>query len=355
MTTSDLNSLGVLSKYKEFIKPNDLPLISMGEGNTPLIKAPQLTNLIEGNVYLKLEGCNPTGSFKDRGMVLAISGALKENKKHIICASTGNTSASASAYGARYGLQSIVIVPESNIAKGKLSQALAYGARIFAIRGNFDDALDLVKETRDQLNVEIVNSINPLRIEGQKTAAFEIIEDLGDSPDMLFIPVGNAGNITSYWKGFNEYYNFSKSTKKPNMMGFQAEGSSPIVNNKIVESPETIATAIRIGNPASWDGALNARNESEGMIDYVSDQEIIDDYLFLARKEGVFCEPASAASLAGLLKRVNAGESFRNKDIVCVVTGNGLKDPDIANEIEPVSLEEYEARIESVEDALSLA
>ena len=339
MTTSDLNSLGVLSKYKEFIKPNDLPLISMGEGNTPLIKAPQLTNLIEGNVYLKLEGCNPTGSFKDRGMDVAISGALKENKKHIICASTGNTSASASAYGARYGLQSIVIVPESNIAKGKLSQALAYGARIFAIRGNFDDALDLVKETRDQLNVEIVNSINPLRIEGQKTAAFEIIEDLGDSPDMLFIPVGNAGNITSYWKGFNEYYNFSKSTKKPNMMGFQAEGSSPIVNNKIVESPETIATAIRIGNPASWDGALNARNESEGMVDSVSDQEIIDAYLFLARKEGVFCEPASAASVAGLIKLSKKDFNFVGKDIVCVITGNGLKDPELPLKYSGIDIE----------------
>ena len=254
---------GVLEKYKDFLPVTDqTPMITLGEGNTPLVESRNISKRIGCNsLYFKLEGCNPSGSFKDRGMVVAISGALKENKKHIICASTGNTSASASAYGARYGLQSIVIVPESNIAKGKLSQALAYGARIFAIRGNFDDALDLVKETRDQLNVEIVNSINPLRIEGQKTAAFEIIEDLGDSPDMLFIPVGNAGNITSYWKGFNEYYNFSKSTKKPNMMGFQAEGSSPIVNNKIVESPETIATAIRIGNPASWDGALNARNE----------------------------------------------------------------------------------------------
>tara|TARA_B100000029_G_scaffold494643_1_gene558652 strand:+ start:46 stop:1122 length:1077 start_codon:yes stop_codon:yes gene_type:complete len=339
MTTNNLNSFGILKKYKNFLEPKDLPLISMGEGNTPLIEAPQLAGITKANVYLKLEGCNPTGSFKDRGMVVAISGAIKENKGHIICASTGNTSASASAYGARYGLQTIVIVPESNIAKGKLSQALAYGARVFAIRGNFDNALDLVKEAGEQLNVEIVNSINPLRIEGQKTAAFEIIENLGNSPDMVFIPVGNAGNITSYWKGFKEYLNFSKSTKTPNMMGFQAEGSSPIVNNKIVESPETIATAIKIGNPASWEGALNAKKESEGIIDSVSDQDIIDAYLFLARKEGVFCEPASAASVAGLIKLSKNGFNFSGKDIVCVITGNGLKDPEIPLKYSGIDIE----------------
>ena len=301
----------------------------MGEGNTPLIKAPELEKITKANVYLKLEGCNPTGSFKDRGMVVAISGALKADKKHIICASTGNTSASASAYGARYGLETLVIVPESNIAKGKLSQALAYGARILAIKGNFDDALQLVKETGQELDVEIVNSINPLRIEGQKTASFEIIEDLGDSPDIVFIPVGNAGNITSYWKGFKQFFNEGRSTKNPKMMGFQAEGSSPIVKNKVIDSPETIATAIRIGNPASWEGALDAKKESEGIIDSVTDNEIIEAYLLLARKEGIFCEPASAASVAGLIKLSKNGVDFYGKDIVCVITGNGLKDPEM--------------------------
>ena len=329
MNNPKINSLGLLSKYQRFIKPHNLPLISMGEGNTPLIKAPELEKITKANVYLKLEGCNPTGSFKDRGMVVAISGALKDNKEHIICASTGNTSASASAYGARYGLETLVIVPESNIAKGKLSQALAYGARIFAIKGNFDDALELVRQTGQELDVEIVNSINPLRIEGQKTAAFEIIESLGDSPDIVFMPVGNAGNITSYWKGFKEFFNEKKSTKNPKMMGFQAEGASPIVRNKVVTSPETIATAIRIGNPASWEGALNAKKESDGIIDSVTDNEIIEAYLLLARKEGIFCEPASAASVAGLIKLSKNDFNFYGKDIVCVITGNGLKDPEM--------------------------
>ena len=343
-----MNNFGVLDRYKKFIKPNDLPSISMGEGNTPLVKAVYLDQITGATVYLKLEGCNPTGSFKDRGMVVAIAGALKENKKHIICASTGNTSASASAYGSRYGLETIVLVPEANIAKGKLNQAIAYAARIIVVKGNFDEALDLVKKVGEKLDVEIVNSINPHRIEGQKTAAFEIIDDLGDSPDILFIPVGNAGNITSYWKGFKEYNKFGKSTKNPIMMGFQAEGSAPIVKNKIVEYPETVATAIRIGNPASWKQALDAKNESKGLIDSVTDKEIIDAYLVLARKEGVFCEPASAASVAGLVKFANNGFDLKGKKVVCVITGNGLKDPDFPISYGNVDMEEINPDLEQL-------
>ena len=348
MTIPAINNVGVLNRYKKFIKPDDLPLIGMGEGNTPLIKAVTLGRITSADVYIKLEGCNPTGSFKDRGMVVAVSGALKDNKKYIICASTGNTSASASAYGSRYGLDTIVLVSETNIAKGKLSQAIAYGARIIAVKGNFDMALNLVKQVGEKLDVEIVNSINPLRIEGQKTAAFEIIDELGDSPDMLFIPVGNAGNITSYWKGFKEYNNLGKSTKNPNMMGFQAEGAAPIVKNKIVEFPETLATAIRIGNPASWEKALNAKKESNGIIDSVTDEEIIEAYLHLARKEGVFCESASAASVAGLIKLANNGFDFNGKKIVCVLTGNGLKDPDLPTHYGNVDVEVVDPDIDQL-------
>ncbi|MBA7519936.1 Threonine synthase [subsurface metagenome] len=323
---------GVLAKYKHFLPVTaNTPLFSLGEGDTPLVRCRELEGEIGcGELYFKLEGCNPTGSFKDRGMVVAVAKALEAGSKAIMCASTGNTSASAAAYAAYCGLTAIIIVPEGKIALGKLSQAIVYGAKIVAIDGNFDQALKIVRSLTEKHPVTLVNSVNPHRIEGQKTAAFEIIDVLGEAPDYLFIPVGNAGNITAYWKGFVEYYQAGKARNKPRMMGFQAEGAAPIVRGYVIEQPETVASAIRIGNPASWQKAVAARDESGGIIDMVSDEEIMAAYRLLATKGGIFGEPASAASLAGLIKLSQQGMDFSQKRVVCVVTGTGLKDTDIA-------------------------
>ncbi len=327
-----MNKQGVLFRYKKLLPLTvETPMFSLGEGETPLVRSRRLEKEIGcGELYFKLEGCNPTGSFKDRGMVVAIAKALEEGSKAVICASTGNTSASAAAYSAGACLDCIIIIPEGKIAPGKLAQAIVHGARIIAIDGNFDQALTIVRQLTQKHPVTLVNSVNPNRIEGQKTAAFEIIDILGDAPDYHFIPVGNAGNITAYWKGYCEYQKMGKSTKKPKMMGFQAEGAAPIVRGHIVEKPETIATAIRIGNPASWEKATAAREESGGIIDMVTDEEIMAAYHKLASKEGIFCEPASAASFAGLVKQTAAGLDISGKKIVCVLTGNGLKDAGIA-------------------------
>src|SRR2546423_4201896 len=318
---------GVIEEYRPFLPvDDDTPVVTLLEGGTPLLSAPRLSERMGARVFLKFEGLNPTGSFKDRGMTMAISKAVEEGAKAVVCASTGNTSASAAAYAARAGLTCAVLIPEGHIALGKLAQALIYGAKVLQIRGNFDHALQIVRELGDRAPVTVVNSINPFRIEGQKTGAFEIVDVLGDAPDFHFIPVGNAGNITAYWKGYREYQDAGRSTKLPAMLGFQAAGAAPIVEGHPIENPETIATAIRIGNPASWYGATSAASESGGGISAVTDDEILEAYRFLASTESVFCEPASAASVAGLLKvGVPAGST-----VVCVLTGHGLKDPDRA-------------------------
>jgi len=323
---------GVLLRYKEFLPVTaDTPLFSLGEGDTPLVRCEELERKIDcGELYFKLEGCNPTGSFKDRGMVVAVAKALEAGSKAVMCASTGNTSASAAAYAAYSGLTAIIIVPKGKIALGKLAQAIVYGAKIVTIDGNFDQALQIVRSLTEKHPVTLVNSLNPYRIEGQKTAAFEIIDTLGEAPDYLFIPVGNAGNITAYWKGFVEYYQTGRVGRKPHMMGFQAEGAAPIVRGYAIDKPETVATAIRIGNPASWQKAVNARDESNGIINMVSDDEILSAYRLMAMKGGIFGEPASAASLAGLIKLSQEGIDFSSKKVVCVITGTGLKDPDTA-------------------------
>ena len=318
---------GLIEEYRSFLPvTDDTPVVTLMEGGTPLIPAPRLSERVGATVYLKYEGLNPTGSFKDRGMTLAISKAAEEGAKAVVCASTGNTSASAAAYAARAGLTCAVLIPEGYIALGKLAQALIHGARVLQIRGNFDEALTIVRELGDRSPVTVVNSINPFRIEGQKTGAFEIVDVLGDAPDYHCIPVGNAGNITAYWKGYREYQDAGRLTRLPKMLGFQAAGAAPIVEGKPVEKPDTVATAIRIGNPASWYGATAAASESGGSIRAVTDEEILAAYKFLAATESVFCEPASAASVAGLMKfGVDPGST-----VVCVLTGHGLKDPDIA-------------------------
>ena len=325
---------GVLVKYKDFLPiTSKTPLFSLGEGDTPLVRCGELEREIGcGELYFKLEGCNPTGSFKDRGMVVAVAKALEADSKAVMCASTGNTSASAAAYAAYCKLVATIIVPKNNIALGKLAQAIVYGAKIVAIDGNFDQALNIVRSLTQKHPVTLVNSLNPHRIEGQKTAALEIIDVLDEAPDYLFIPVGNAGNITAYWKGFVEYYQAGKAGHKPKMMGFQAEGAAPIVRGYDVEHPETVASAIRIGNPASWQKAVAARDESGGIIDMVSDEQILGAQKLMAVKGGIFGEPASAASLAGLIKLSQAGMDFSQKRVVCVVTGTGLKDTDTALE-----------------------
>lgn len=320
---------GLLNQYKEYLPVNEnTPLVTLYEGNTPLIKSENIGRDLGIDLYFKYEGLNPTGSFKDRGMVMAIAKALESGSNTIMCASTGNTSASAAAYGARYGLNSIVLIPDGYVALGKLAQALQYGANVVAIQGNFDDALNLVKEITTTHPITLVNSLNPFRLEGQKTGAFEIVDALGDAPDYLAIPVGNAGNITAYWKGFKEYKQNSKSTKLPIMKGYQAEGASPIVQNRIFADPQTVATAIRIGNPASWEKALKARDESGGTIKAVSDEEILQAYKLLSSQEGIFTEPASSASLAGIIKSVENGDIKKGSKVVAILTGNGLKDPD---------------------------
>jgi len=344
---------GVLFKYKDLLPiTSKTPLFSLGEGNTPLVRCDRLAREIGcGELYFKLEGCNPTGSFKDRGMVVAVAKALEADSKAIMCASTGNTSASAAAYAAYCGLTAIIVVPEGKIALGKLVQAIIYGAKILAIDGNFDQALNIVRTLTEKHPVTLVNSLNPHRIEGQKTAAFEIVDVLGEAPDYLFIPVGNAGNITAYWKGFLEYHSAGRASKKPKMMGFQAQGAAPIVHGYAIEKPETVATAIRIGNPASWQKAVAARDESGGIIDLVSDDEILSAQKLLATKAGVFGEPASGASLAGLIKLSRKVTDFSQKRVVCVITGTGLKDTDTALKDTPPFLQ-LPADIASVEQAL---
>lgn len=329
-----MTAQGVLHRYGEYLPiTTKTPLITLGEGNTPLVRSQQIANELGcSDIYFKLEGCNPTGSFKDRGMVVAVAKALEDGTKTIICASTGNTSASAAAYGARFGITTLVLVPKGDVALGKLAQAIAYGAEILALDGTFDRALELVRTLSSDHPITLVNSVNPYRLEGQKTAAFEIVDELGDSPDLLFIPVGNAGNITAYWKGFNEYHMLNRTSLLPQMMGFQAIGAAPIVTGKPILNPSTIASAIRIGNPASWEGALHARDQSNGSIDTVSDEEIMEAYGLLARREGIFCEPASAASLAGLIKLHRQNVDLSDKRIVCVITGNGLKDVDLVHQ-----------------------
>ncbi len=319
---------GLIEAYRDLLPVTDTtPVVTLLEGNTPLVPAPRLSEQLDLDVFLKVEGANPTGSFKDRGMTMAITKALEANAKVVVCASTGNTSASAAAYAARAGLTCAVVIPEGKIALGKLAQALIHGADVVQIRGNFDQALDVVRALGDVDGVEVVNSINPFRIEGQKTASFEIVDVLGDAPEVHCLPVGNAGNITAYWKGYAEYETLGHATRRPRMLGWQAQGAAPLVIGEPVLHPETIATAIRIGNPASWDGAIAARDESGGAIDMVSDDEILAAYRFLANTEGVFVEPASASSVAGLMKASAFGLVEAGERVVCTVTGHGLKDP----------------------------
>ena len=346
---------GVLHRYKEYLPLTEsTPMITVGEGGTPLVASRRVGKEVGcDELFFKLEGCNPTGSFKDRGMVVAVAKALEEKAQGIICASTGNTSASAAAYGAHTGLPTTVVVSKRNVARGKLTQAIAYGAKIVLIDGNFDDALTLVRSLAQRNPVALVNSVNPHRLQGQKTAAFEIVEDLEDAPDYVFMPVGNAGNITAYWLGFTEAHEMGWATGRPKMMGFQAAGAAPIVSGEPVDAPQTIASAIRVGRPASWQGAVTARDESGGAIGTVSDEEIMEAYKSIARTEGIFCEPASAASVAGLLKLCRRGLNLKGKRVVCIITGSGLKDPDLAAEIEPVALDEYPAELETVEKALA--
>ncbi len=321
---------GLIKEYRDFLPVTEnTPELTLLEGNTPLIKCSNLSEQLGVELYVKYEGLNPTGSFKDRGMVFAVAKAIEEGADTIICASTGNTSAAAAAYAARAKLRCIVVIPNGKIAMGKLAQAVMYGAEIVAIDGNFDNALEIVRSISEKSPIALVNSVNPYRIEGQKTSAFEICDTLGSAPDILALPVGNAGNITAYWKGFKEY-NAKKQTGLPEMRGFEAEGSAAIVHNRVFENPETIATAIRIGNPASWKFAVEAAKESNGKIDEVSDDEILEAYHLLASEEGVFAEPASCASIAGVIKQLKTGEIKKGSKIVCVLTGNGLKDPNTA-------------------------
>jgi threonine synthase len=303
------------------------PIVSLREGGTPLVYACVLSELLNNEVWLKVEGANPTGSFKDRGMTMAISKAAEDGAKAVICASTGNTSASAAAYATKAGMNPVVLVPQGKIAMGKLAQAIAHGATLLQVKGNFDDCLTLARQLSENYPVALVNSVNPYRIEGQKTGAFEVVDLLGDAPDIHALPVGNAGNITAYWKGYEEYYQDGLASKKPMMWGFQAAGAAPIVKNKIIKNPETIATAIRIGNPASWQQAVAAKVASKGLIDSVTDKEILSAYKLVAAKEGIFVEPSSAAGIAGLIKMKSLKKLPSGKKIVITVTGNGLKDP----------------------------
>jgi threonine synthase len=324
---------GLIHRYRQFLPVSEAtPVVTLNEGNTPLIRAERLRRHlgVPCEVYLKYEGANPTGSFKDRGMTLAMSKAVERGAQAVICASTGNTSASAAAYAARAGLKAFVLIPEGKIALGKLSQAMFHGASVLQIRGNFDDALKIVRRISETHPIVLVNSLNPDRLEGQKTGAFEICDQLGEAPTDHFIPVGNAGNITAYWRGYREYHRAGMVSHLPRMIGWQAEGAAPIVRGQVVERPETVASAIRIGNPASWQGALEAAQQSQGAIDMVSDEEILDAYALLAQVEGVFCEPASAAAVAGLAKWTKAKGFSPSDRVVCVLTGHGLKDPDTA-------------------------
>ncbi|OLR22388.1 threonine synthase [Bacillus cereus] len=341
---------GLLKQYASYLPVNEnTPDVSLMEGNTPLIPLLNISKQLGILLYGKYEGANPTGSFKDRGMVMAVAKAKEEGSEAIICASTGNTSASAAAYAARLGMKCIIVIPEGKIAHGKLAQAVAYGAEIISIEGNFDDALKAVRNIAAEEPITLVNSVNPYRIEGQKTAAFEICDQLQNAPDVLAIPVGNAGNITAYWKGFCEYEK-EKGYKKPRIHGFEAEGAAAIVKGHVIEEPETIATAIRIGNPASWSYAVEAAKQSCGEIDMVSDEEILHAYRLLAKTEGVFAEPGSNASLAGVIKHVKSGKIKKGETVVAVLTGNGLKDPDIAISSNQLDIASVSNDIEQIKD-----
>jgi threonine synthase len=332
---------GLLKHFKSNLPVTEnTPQLTLQEGNTPLIHLSRLSEELGIELYGKVEGANPTGSFKDRGMVVAVAKAVEEGSKAVICASTGNTSASAAAYAARAGVSAIIVIPKGKVALGKLAQGIMYGAEIVEIEGNFDEALNMVREISKKTNVTLVNSVNPYRLEGQKTAAFEVCDQLGEAPDILAIPVGNAGNISAYWKGFKEYHEL-KQTGLPKMFGFEAEGAAAIAKNKVIEQPETIATAIRIGNPASWELAVQARDESNGAIYSVTDDEIKHAYKLLAEKEGIFAEPGSSASIAGLIQQCENGTIEKGSKVVAVLTGNGLKDPQTAIdqlEIKPTTL-----------------
>jgi threonine synthase len=348
---------GIIQRYRRFLPVTDETcIISLNEGNTPLIESHNLVDAIGGGfrLFVKYEGLNPTASFKDRGMTLAVTKAVEKGVSAIVCASTGNTSASAAAYAARAGLTCVVLIPEGKISYGKMAQALIHGAMTIEVKGNFDDALKLVRELGLRDDIEIVNSINPFRIQGQKTGAFEVCDSLGDAPDMHFLPVGNAGNITSYWMGYREYRDQGTSERLPIMMGWQAEGAAPIVEGRVVERPETIATAIRIGNPASWKMAVKASEESSGHIGTVSDDEILDAHRMLARTEGLFVEPASAAGIAGIVKSKARGEIPDGSTVVVTVTGHGLKDPATAIENSNTKSLVVESDIQSVLDAIGI-
>lgn len=347
---------GLINTYREYLPVTEkTPVITLNEGNTPLIKADNLAKKIGVNseIYLKFEGANPTGSFKDRGMTTAVSKAAEAGAEAIICASTGNTSAAAAAYGAKAGMRTFVLIPDGYIALGKLSQAMMYGAEIIAIQGNFDQALEVVREVSEKYPVTLVNSVNPYRIEGQKTGAFEICDAIG-VPDYHFIPVGNAGNITAYWKGYKEYNELDKISSLPKMMGFEATGSAAIVRGERILNPETIATAIRIGNPASWQQAEAARDESKGVIDCVTDEEIIEAYKLIASTEGILCEPASAASVAGLIKANKSKLVKEGSTAVCILTGNGLKDPDSAIKYSGAEVKKTSSEINDILKAMNI-
>lgn len=325
-----MNWPGLIANYKELLPVTEkTPLLTLQEGNTPLVHLSNLSKELGIELHAKIEGANPTGSFKDRGMVMAVAKAVEEGSTSIICASTGNTSAAAAAYAAKAGIRAIIVIPSGKVALGKLAQAKMYGAEIVEIEGNFDEALNMVRRVSETSPVTLVNSVNPYRIEGQKTAAFEVCDQLGSAPDILAIPVGNAGNITAYWKGFKEY-NEQKQTGLPKMFGFEAEGAAAIVKGEPIAAPETVATAIRIGNPASWSFAENARDESGGLINSVTDEEILDAFKLITSREGIFAEPASCASIAGVIQQVKAGKIAKGSKVVAVLTGNGLKDPETA-------------------------
>src|SRR5699024_8823865 len=352
-----LNWQGLLKHYKSLLPMTEnTPLLTLHEGNTPLIYFPHLSKELGVELYGKIEGANPTGSFKDRGMVMAVAKAVEEGSKCVICASTGNTSASAAAYAAKAGLKSIIVIPKGKVALGKLAQAMMYGAEIVEIEGNFDDALQMVRQISETAPVTLVNSVNPYRIEGQKTAAFEICDQLGKAPDVLAIPVGNAGNISAYWKGFKQY-NDLKQTGLPKVFGFEADGAAAIVRNEPIKAPATIATAIRIGNPAKWTLATTARDESQGKIEAVTDEEIMNAFQTLAQKEGIFAEPGSCASIAGVIQQCKSGAIKQGRQVVAVLTGNGLKDPQTAIDqlhITPTVLEnDKEAVTSFIKDVIS--
>jgi len=346
---------GLIDRYRDRLPVHDdTRIISLGEGNTPLIRLSNIPKQLgtDVDIYVKYEGLNPTGSFKDRGMTMAVTKAVEDGSRAIICASTGNTSASAAAYAARAGITAFVLIPEGKIALGKLAQAMMHGATVIQIRGNFDDGMRLVKEVADEAPVSIVNSINPFRLQGQKTAAFEIIEELGTAPDYHCLPVGNAGNISAYWMGYSEYREHGIVNSTPVMAGYQASGAAPFLRGHMVDNPETVATAIRIGHPQSWDLAIAAQKESGGWFDEFSDEEILAAQKLLADKEGVFCEPASAISVAGAIRDIKSGKIINGSKVVCTLTGHGLKDPDTAIEQSRAPLTVVDARLDDVKRAI---